>query len=268
MKRLLFLVAMGIATLSHAQIADSLQRKVVLQGVVNFRDLGGYSTKDGKKVKWGQVYRSADISRLTDQDVQTLQALKLALVCDFRGPSEIKTNPDRLPAGAEYLNLPAGSETLPSSMNYAKLNTDSLILSIYSTTSFLKAKYKPMFDQMLTLPEGKSMMFHCTAGKDRTGIGAALFLSALGVEREIIIADYEATNYYWKSTQEKMAAMMVKSGMPETKVKAMLGAKRLYIETFFHTLEKQYGGMDQFFAQELGLGVSQIAALRSRYLIN
>jgi protein-tyrosine phosphatase len=121
---------------------------------------------------------------------------------------------------------------------------------------------------MLTLPVGKSMMFHCTAGKDRTGIGAALFLSALGVEREIIIADYEATNYYWKSTQEKMAAMMVKSGMHESKVKALLGAKRLYIETFFNTLVKQYGGMDQFFSQELGLGVSQIAALRSRYLTN
>ena len=66
---------MGIATISNAQIADSLQRKVVLQGSQNFRDLGGYKTQDGKQVKWGQVYRSADISKLTDSDLQKLQDL-------------------------------------------------------------------------------------------------------------------------------------------------------------------------------------------------
>jgi protein-tyrosine phosphatase len=251
---------------SRAQIADSLQRKVNLQGAVNFRDLGGYSTKDGHIVKWGQVYRSADISRLTDQDLQQLQALKLALVCDLRGPAEIKTSPDRIPVGATYLNLPAGSETLPSSSSYATMNTDSLIMSMYSTTSFLKAKYKPMFEQLLALPTDKSMVFHCTAGKDRTGIGAALFLAALGVDRSIIIADYEATNYYWKSTQEKMTAIMVKSGMNESKVKAMLGANRIYIETFLNTLDKQYGSVDQFFIRELGFGAEQMAQLKSRYL--
>lgn len=266
MKKLLFLVAMGIATISKAQIADSLQRKVNLQGTVNFRDLGGYSTKDGQKVKWGQVYRSSDISRLTDQDLQKLQALKIALVCDLRGPSEIKTSPDRIPAGATYLNLPAGSETLPSSSSYATMNTDSLIMSIYSTTSFLKAKYKPMFEQLLALPADKSMVFHCTAGKDRTGIGAALFLAALGVDRSTIIADYEATNYYWKSTQEKMTAMMVKSGMSESKAKALLGAKRIYIETFLNTIDRKFGSMELFFDSEMGINANQLAKLKSRYL--
>jgi len=119
---------------------------------------------------------------------------------------------------------------------------------------------------LLALPTDKSMVFHCTAGKDRTGIGAALFLAALGVDRSTIIADYEATNYYWKSTQEKMTAMMVKSGMNESKVKAMLGANRLYIETFLNTLDKQYGSVDQFFIRELGLGAEQMAQLKSRYL--
>lgn len=267
MKTILFAFILMLCTLSsRAQIADSLQRKVILQGAVNFRDLGGYSTKDGHQVKWGQVYRSADISRLTDQDLQKLQTLKLALVCDLRGPAEIKTSPDRIPAGAMYLNLPAGSETLPSSSNYAKMNTDSLIMSMYSSTTFLKAKYKPMFEQLLALPADKSMVFHCTAGKDRTGIGAALFLAALGVERSTIISDYEATNYYWKSTQEKMTSMMVKSGMNESKVKAMLGANRLYIETFLNTLDKQYGSVDQFFIRELGFGAEQMTQLKSRYL--
>ncbi len=266
MKKLLFLVAMGIATISNAQIADSLQRKVVLQGTVNFRDLGGYATKDGQKVKWGQVYRSADISRLTDQDLQKLAALKLAVVCDLRGSAEIKASPDRLPEGATYLNLPAGSESLPSTGSYATMNTDSLILSMYSTTSFLKAKYKPMFEQLLALPADKSLMFHCTAGKDRTGMGAALFLAALGVDRETIIADYEATNFYWKSTQAKMTAMMVKSGMSESKAKALLGAKRNYIETFFNTLEKQYGSLDQFFVQEMSLGETERKLLLARFV--
>ncbi len=259
-------MAMGIATISNAQIADSLQRKVVLQGSQNFRDLGGYKTQDGKQVKWGQVYRSADISKLTDSDLQKLQDLHVSLVCDLRGPAEIKASPDRLPAGAMYLNLPAGSESLPTTVNYAKMNSDSLILAMYANTSFLKAKYKPMFDQLLNLEVGKSMLFHCTAGKDRTGIGAALVLSSLGVDRNTIIADYQATNYYWKATQEKMILMMVKSGMSEAKAKGMLGAPALYMETFLATIDKQYGSMDNFLSQELGLDQKSLQKLRNRYL--
>jgi len=267
MKNLLILVAMGIAFNMQAQIADSLQRKVVLQGAQNFRDLGGYVTQDGNKVKWGQIYRSADISKLTDQDLKQLEALHLSLVCDLRGPSEIKNSPDKLPAGARYLNLPAGSESLPSTMSYGKLNTDSLMRSIYSNVSFLQAKYKPMFEELITLPENKALMFHCTAGKDRTGLAAALVLSALGVDEQTILEDYQATNYYWKSTQEKMTKMMVQSGMDEEKAKAMLGANRSYMETFLSTIKKQYGSMNAFLAQELGLDKVKLAQLKSRYLI-
>ena len=259
-------MAMGIATISHAQIADSLQRKIVLQGAQNFRDLGGYKSVDGKQVRWGQIYRSADISKLTDQDLKQLENLHLSLVCDLRGPSEIKNSPDRLPVGARYINLPAGSENLPSSISYGKLNTDSLMRSMYSNVTFLQAKYKPMFAQLLELPEEKAMMFHCTAGKDRTGLAAALVLSALGVDENTILADYQATNYYWKSTQEKMTKMMVQSGMPEEKAKAMLAANRSYMETFLSTIKKQYGSMDAFLAQELGLDSANRLKLKKRYL--
>lgn len=259
-------MAMTIATMSNAQIADSLQRKVVLQGAQNFRDIGGYQTKEGRLVRWGQIYRSADISKLTDQDLKQLEALHLSMVCDLRGPSEIQNSPDRLPTGARYLNLPAGSENLPSAMSYGKLNTDSLMRSMYSNVSFLQAKYKPMFEQLMVLPENNALMFHCTAGKDRTGLAAALILSALGVEENIIIADYEATNYYWKSTQEKMTKMMIQSGMSAEKAKAMLGANRSYMETFLATIKKQYGSMDVFLAQELGLNATKLAQLKARYV--
>jgi protein-tyrosine phosphatase len=266
MKRLLFFVAMVIATISNAQVADSLQRKVVLQGAQNFRDIGGYKTKGGKLVRWGQIYRSADISKLTDQDLSKLESLHLAVVCDLRGPSEIKNSPDRLPQSAYYLNLPAGSENLPSTMRFGQLNTDSLMLSMYSNTSFLKAKYKPMFDQLLALPEDKALMFHCTAGKDRTGIGAALVLSALGVDEQLILEDYQATNYYWKETQEKMTKMLVQSGMREDKVRAMLGAKRNYLEIFLASINKQYGSMDNFLKVEIGLTDNDKNSLWNRFV--
>lgn len=267
-KTLLFIfVILGHITFAQdSSVVFNPKRQIKLEGGSNFRDLGGYPTKDKKHIKWGHIYRSADVSKLTDNDLKTLENLHLATVCDLRGPDELKTSPDKLPAGIHYINLPAGSEKTLANMNYATMNRDSMMRAFYGQTGHLKAKYQPMFEQLLALPTDKSLMFHCTAGKDRTGMGAALVLSALGVDKKYILADYAATNVFWKDTRDKMIQAMIQRGMPANTVNSMLDANPTYLNTFFTSIDAQYGSMKKFLTQEMGLSPEKIEKLKGLYL--
>jgi protein-tyrosine phosphatase len=271
MKNLLFLLLLPALTFAQTPATtDTLvinsRRAVTLEGASNFRDLGGYPAAMGKTVKWGHIYRSADISKLTDADLKTISARNIATVCDLRGPGELSTSPDRLPAGINYVNLPAGSENVRPNTNYAAMNRDSMMNASYSRTDHLKAKYKPMFDQLLALDDTKAMLFHCTAGKDRTGMGAALILSALGVDRVTILKDYAATDVYWKQGRERVQQMMQQGGANTANMAKMLAADPAYLQTFFTTIDKKYGSMNAFLTTEMELTPAKLAALRGKYL--
>jgi protein-tyrosine phosphatase len=274
MKKLLLFL--GLAAPALAQTPDTVvfnpRRAVTLQGTSNFRDLGGYPAAGGKHVKWGHIYRSADISKLTDSDLQALQSRHVALVCDLRGPQEYAQAPDRLPTGVRRLELPAGSEKIDPRLlsgGAKTLNRDSLMRSVYTTISFFPAKYKPMFDELLALPGDEAMLFHCTAGKDRTGIGAALVLSALGVDRRTILKDYAATDTYWQAGREQSLQRMAQAGLSAEAVNAMrpmMAANPAYLAGTFAAIDKQYGSVDKYLATEMGLTPKKLATLRTKYL--
>ena len=274
MKKLLLFL--GFATPALAQTPDTVvfnpRRAVTLQGTSNFRDLGGYPAAGGKHVKWGHIYRSADISKLSDSDLQALQSRHVALVCDLRGPQEYAQAPDRLPPGVRRLELPAGSEKIDPRLlsgGAKTINRDSLMRSVYTTISFFPAKYKPMFDELLALPGDEAMLFHCTAGKDRTGIGAALVLSALGVDRRTILRDYAATDTYWRAGREQSLQRMAQAGMSAQAVDAvrpMMAANPAYLAGTFAAIDKQYGSMDKYLASQMDLTPKKLAALRAKYL--
>ena len=275
MKYLSFFIAVSLSVNVLAQApTDTMvynpRRAVALEGGSNFRDLGGYPTQDGHHVKWGHIYRSADVSKLTDADLKTVENHNIAVVCDFRGPQEYQQSPDRLPAGVTRIELPAGSENVDNRAMFAQMqkpgvNLDSLMGAYYTKIDYFGAKYKPMFDQLLTLDDSKALMFHCMAGKDRTGIGAALILSALGVDRATILKDYTATDVYWKPAREQMMAQMQKMGLSEEMVKPMLATNPMYLQNTFDTIDKQYGSMDKFLTQEMGLTPAVLAELQAKY---
>jgi protein-tyrosine phosphatase len=274
MKKLLLFLS--LATPALAQTPDTVvfnpRRAVPLQGTSNFRDLGGYPAAGGKHVKWGHIYRSADISKLTDSDLQALQSRHVALVCDLRGPQEYAHAPDRLPTGVRRLELPAGSEKIDPRLlsgGAKTINRDSLMRAVYTTISFFPAKYKPMFDELLALPGDEALLFHCTAGKDRTGIGAALVLSALGVDRRTILRDYAATDTYWQAGREQSLQRMAQAGLSAEAVNAMrplMAANPAYLAGTFAAIDKQYGSVDKYLAAEMGLTPKKLAALRAKYL--
>jgi len=254
----------------NVQLLDSNIREIKLQGAVNFRDLGGYKNKDGKKVKTGLLYRSAALNTLTDADIAKIAALNIKYDFDFRGPYEVKTAPDKIPAGTTRISLPAGSENVGDS-NYMKnlgryMKSDSFLLSFYTVLTPFKHRYAPLFDSLLANKNASPILFHCTAGKDRTGIAAALILYALGVDEETIFNDYEATNYYRRNENAKQIAQMTKYfGMDEKVATSMMSAKKEYIQATFTTIIAQYGTIDKYLDKVMGLNTKKIKQLKAIY---
>ncbi len=272
MKTYFSLLVMFFPFFAISQIADSLKREVKLQGAINFRDIGGYKTKDCKEVKWGKIYRSAEINRLTAADLEKLEALKIHYVLDFRGPAEVAAGPDKLPNTAIRISLPAGSEDVGNrskmfqSMSVATVG-DSIMLPFYSNIDAYPKRYKPMFDALINNSNDSSLVYHCTAGKDRTGIATALILYALGVDEQTIMNDYLATNYYRQSDNGRMRKMLMDNyHMKEAVVDDVLGVKELYLKATFEAITKIYGSIDNYLEIEMGLNKKALKKLKRKYL--
>lgn len=273
MKKISLVLALlaGFAANTAAQVADSAKRLVVLHGAANFRDLGGYKTTSGKTVKWGKVYRSADISRLTDADLAVLRDKKITYDVDLRGHQEAQQQPDKLNPGTDYVLCPAGSDSLSYWLKQIaaapKNSGDSIMTAYYSNTRYLTERYRPFFDKLLAVPADQSLVFHCTAGKDRTGIAAALFLYGLGVPYETIVADYTATNYYRTADNDRsIKGMIGMMHMDEGTARSMMSAKKEYLDATFAAINKQYGSVDNFIKDQLKLNNKQLATLKAKYL--
>lgn len=266
-----FLFLLLLTRPAFSQISDSSLRHVPLQGAINFRDLGGYATADGHHVKWHVLYRSADISKLTPADLDTLNARHIVYDVDLRGVQESAKAPDKLNAGTDYILCPAGSDSLNAAMfsHVAGMTTggDSMMLVWYRNTAYLTPRYKPFFGKLLVMPSGDALVFHCTAGKDRTGIASALLLYALGVPYETIRQDYEATNYYRAADNDKVMSSMV-TGMHigEPVVRAMMSANGIYLDATFEAIRTQYGSIDRYLAEQLGMDQESLVKLREKYL--
>lgn len=253
-----------------SQVADSSLRRVPVEGSINFRDLGGYATGDGHHVKWKVLYRSADISKLTPADLDTLNARRIRYDVDLRGVTESAQAPDKLNPGTDYILCPAGSDSVNKMFQHLAGMTqggDSLMMAFYTNTTYFTARYKPFFGKLLVLPAGDALLFHCTAGKDRTGIAAALLLYALGVPYATIRQDYEATNYYRAPDNDRMVGAMV-TGMHigEPVARALMSANGIYLDASFDAIRAQYGSIDRYLSEQLGLNGEKLRILKAKYL--
>jgi protein-tyrosine phosphatase len=271
---LLFVIAVLFQMASIAQIADSSKRLVKLTGAVNFRDIGGYPTSHGKFVSWGKIYRSAEINNLNATDLDKLNGLLIHTVLDFRGPAEYSIAPDKLPMGAARISLQAGSEQvgdrtkMMQQMTKAQ-NGDSIMLPFYTDLTPFKNRYQPMFAVLLNNHKDSAVLYHCTAGKDRTGIATALILYALGVDEKTIMADYLASNFYRASDMNRMKKLLIESyHMNESVVEDVMGVKEKYLQGTFDAINSKYGSIDKFLKTEMGLTNHKRKILYCKYLIN
>jgi protein-tyrosine phosphatase len=252
------------------------ERVLPLEGGVNFRDLGGYRTADGKDVAWGKIYRSAVMSGLTPADYRYLGTLGIGAICDFRASDERAREPVNWPAGMnmkvlarDYKLEMAPLLAVFGGKDISEAKTQAAMASFYEQLPFTFAgQFKEMFGELLR--GDAPLAFNCSAGKDRTGMAALLVLSALGVPRETAIEDYLLSNRYYKPRPPQPGAaadptMAMFARLPPDVIKALMGVDRRYIEASLAAIDAR-GGMDRYLREDMGLGPNELARLRTLYL--
>ena len=189
----------------HGTEVLAAERKLGMQGTPNFRDFGGYHTIDGRLVKWGFLFRSGQLSNLSDQDVALLATLKLDLVCDFRRLEEQEADPSRLPVSnpprIASLPISPGSnaqffEQLGGQFGDRQAMFDFMVDINRDFAEAQSETYAQMFREILDVEDARFLV-HCAAGKDRTGFAAAIILLALGVSQEVVMQDYMLTQRFF-----------------------------------------------------------------------
>ncbi len=243
-------------------------RSLHLASAPNFRDAGGYRTTDGSWVRMGVVYRSGDLSRLTDQDLAKLRRLGVKEVFDFRTPSEQKTAPDRVPAGATAVSANvlgatdtgAFNVTSPQAAVQVMIDAERTMVSADSA----KAAYHSVFNA-LAERDDEGVLYHCTAGKDRTGWASAALLTALGVPRSTVEADYLASNTY--RAAENAATLAQLPPAYQAVYKPLLDVRAEYLNAGFDEVQQKFGSFDNYLRSGLGLDGRDLRDLRSQLLV-
>jgi protein-tyrosine phosphatase len=250
------------------------QRILKLQGAANFRDLGGYQNANGQSVKWGLVYRSEALGYLTDNDLSHLSNLGLRLVCDLRTPGEITALPDRVPQTAQWKATPAQEGDFDTSMLPTLLFNRKIIPELMRMSyPKLLADNPQRFGAVLTCfanPQNLPAVFHCTAGKDRAGLVAALLLGLLGVPDNVIVEDYTLSNLAFDSLFDKFISGSISTirhfGIPLDELHPMLIADPVWMEEALAYLNETYGSIQSYLQQAAGMDADVIERIRYNLL--
>ncbi|MFT4052922.1 MAG: tyrosine-protein phosphatase [Novosphingobium sp.] len=255
---------------------QDFDRVIAMEGGHNFRDLGGYPTIDGRRVARGRVYRSGTMSELSDADHALMAQLGLQVVCDLRSTEERQRRPSRLPQVATFEiwardhEMSAGDLTRVARLPDARPDhVRSVMIEAYRSLPYEQApSYRELF---LRIASGAlPLVFHCAAGKDRTGIVAALLLDLLGVSRADVLEDYALTDRFFARgcalvSQDPIGNRF--AGIDPAIWEPMMRADPAYLATMFETLEQRHGSAQGFLRDELGLSPGDLESVRHRLIV-
>ncbi|MYM63802.1 tyrosine-protein phosphatase [Pseudomaricurvus sp. HS19] len=284
----------------NGHAAEASSRWLPLEGGKNFRDLGGYVNADGQQVRWGKLFRTGALTGLTDADYKELQEAGIATVVDFRTAPERSNEPTHWQGdGTDILSweydlgmdsfgrILMDPEATPEKVEAAMAAMYPQILEN------LDEQYTTMFDRLAA--SDQAMIFHCTAGKDRTGIAAALILTTLGVDRDTIEQDFMLSEVYYttmtdarkalggvesqgdhgdaggdahgdegKPQQDPRMAMMAK--LPKELLAPLTGVRMSYIDTTLDYMEQQSGSALAYIQQNLDVTDEELQQIRAHFL--
>lgn len=235
---------------------EKYTRLLPVTGAYNMRDLGGYKAANGKHVKWGMLLRSGDLNKLTGEDLDFLASLPLKTDMDFRSKHEKDAAPDKQPSTVtKYISLPieAGDMTDILHFDINKLPTileDAYVFIIKNAQNVYKEFFRIVMEE-----SNAPLLFHCSAGKDRTGIAAALLLAALGADRDTIMEDYLLSAEYIKGKYD-----FITDRFPQ--FAPLTTVKKEYLEAALNVIDKEFGGMENYLVNNLG---ADLEKLRKEY---
>lgn len=241
------------------------ERTLPLSGTTNFRDLGGYAGRDGRALRWGRIFRSDHLGALGPQDVRRLEAMGLRRVVDFRGQGERDAHTCALPS-AQVHSVPIEPAVvqdmealLSSGVLPGAAEVEELMRKTYRDfVSESSGQFALFFERLLE--EDSPLVFHCTAGKDRTGLAAALLLTALGVSWPQVMQDYLLSHGRYRPAPDAVHRL------PRPALEAMWGVQAGYLEAALDVIEARHGGLRHYLRDALRLGPEAIEHLQARYL--
>lgn len=274
---------------------ETRARSLGLKAAANARDLGGYRTADGRTVRSGVALRGDALNRLTDADLDILSGLGLRQVVDLRGLNEVEENgSDRLPGGVPvgadgpvrlvqlpvyspehdiYISLRdvlAGQDSQAQHALLGDGGAERIMAEVYDwfvTDPAIRDLFASAV-RLLADPDGVPLLFHCTAGKDRTGWTAAIVLTALGVDRDTVYEDYLLTNARSAALIERIMEVFNTNGIMEdpTLMLPVIRADAAYLDAAFAAVEDGWPSFGAFLGEGLGLDSATLAALRKNLL--
>jgi len=241
-------------------------RILALEGASNLRDIGGWPVAGGRRVRHGLAFRSAALHGLTEDDLGHLARTGLRTVCDLRGAQEAARAPSRLPPGAAAHPLPIEpfvgaslKDMLERGAATGEGATDVLRQAYLSYVSDHLPVYRRLFALLLE-EERRPLLFHCSAGKDRTGIGAALILTVLGADRATVVEDYVATDRFWRRDHP------LPPGVPRAAADAILATHPALLEEALDAALTRFDGVEGLASDGLGLDAGSRERLRDAML--
>jgi protein-tyrosine phosphatase len=252
------------------------ERLFPLEQGSNFRDIGGYVGASGKTVKWGKIFRSGAMPLLSERDYALLSGLKITSIVDLRSLEEREVAATELDDRTGALFISNDYSLKPLMRNFGAQNGENVYVGM---EKMLKPQYRAIFARLLA--DDGAVMYHCSAGQDRTGLASALVLSALGVDRETILKDYHLSTpsrrLQWEMpkldpsdypnnpiVQYYTAAAKKPGGAIAEPLYSKSGIS--HIVQFFAYLDREYGGVDSYLQKELSVDPADVAKLRALYL--
>jgi protein-tyrosine phosphatase len=241
----------------------TIERLITLEGAVNFRDLGGYATVDGNRTRWRLLFRADGLSELSETDFSVMRDLGIRTVVDLRSGHEVEQSRFDVQAHpVDFHHFPFIDE-LPHVEEWDR------------RPGLLGAQYKEMLDdaapqiigalEVLAAPEAQPAVFHCTAGKDRTGLLSALVLSLLGVPEETVVADYALSGEAMERLRAKLIVKYPDGKSVIAEIDEVFSAEPANMVELFAYLRERYGSVTEY-AARVGVPDSVVARLRESLL--
>ncbi len=249
-------------------------RTLPVTGARNLRDLGGYTTAEGRTVRPGRLLRSAELQNLTPADQDYLRE-RVAVIADLRTSDERTTAPTPDIEGVRNVHLPVFEQkghdnNITRAVAAAAKGEleEAPMLDVnreFVTSEQASKAYRDLIEHILEVPEDKAVLWHCTAGKDRTGMAAVILLTVLGVDEETILHDYMATNEHLAEHVENIVNAIEDKTEAEV-IRSFWIARPDYLEAAFDEMRVRFGSVDNYLREALGLDDEKRAALRAALL--